>query len=169
MGTIRADNITDEAGTGAPNCATGLQVNGTLVLRNLQQTKTLTAGASPITSTNADIADLKINNLTVGKLYRVTLCNSNNLTTAGNPEGVDLTFTHNSVQLLSVECRMDSYSGGDIRAVSLQRSAYFVAAATTGIVGVTITGGGQLIGDTTTKKTYITIEEMNTTDVSTAF
>jgi len=67
MGTLRADTITDGAGTGAPNFTQGLQLAGTLLdTQVLWQAITIAAVATA--STNNVFAT----NLVVGKTYRLT-------------------------------------------------------------------------------------------------
>lgn len=137
---------------------------GSSSTNNLYQIKTLSAD---VTSTTADIASLKFNNLTIGKIYRLSVQAFINV--QGSTHRGILQILNNSVTVGYITFAAPAYTGtGPIACYG--NSFIFEAAATTVVFSFTDTGGNaSLLGNNTTAETYATLEELNNYTVTTGF
>lgn len=131
--------------------------------KNKVQTKILSANVS---GTTVDIADLRFNNLTIGKFYEFRLqahftLQSNGFTTAS--------VIHNGVEI--GRARYNSDGSASDSGSTYTVSATFQATATTLTVDFTPGGAGTLVlfGDGTRGGTYHQLEERNDLESTTDF
>jgi hypothetical protein len=140
-------------------------VVGRVISNTRYQKKNLAASLS---SSTDPVTDLGFANLTIGRIYRLSITAQIQITGTTSTESSSLVANHNGAALLFISFRQDGQSdesnwgGGN--------STVFVATATTITFDFNRASGGNLIGDATSPNaTYAILEELPAHEVTSAW
>jgi hypothetical protein len=122
----------------------------------LYQTRYLTAD---ITTTTADITDLKFENLTIGKKYRLTIHGLGLIQGDTATEIVRIAGT-NGAQTSLAYWKIRNDGSNDANEIALTSSEIFTATASTVIIDCAITGTNTLRGNDNNIETWAQLEEL---------
>lgn len=126
--------------------------------KNRIQTKFLSSGLS----SGQTIADWTFNNLVIGKLYVVTITARANL----NNGFLSITSVHTGAPNNTVGRLRMSDDGGDISQIS-NELVPFIATNSTISFSLAVGGGATLEGSGTAGASYVTVKEMNDSELTT--
>jgi len=131
-----------------------------VVKANKWEKHTLT---TDLTASDSDNSDLRFNNLTIGKMYRVSLQGDLRYTETSGQDAASIAVTNNSVEIVKVNhLTLGSFSDYAVKG----STGIFSAAATTVIFNCTITNTAEIKG--TQDATWAILEELNNYEAETA-
>lgn len=137
-----------------------------LTKKNRAQVRIL---GSDITAPTVDISDLRLVNLTIGKVYKLSISAKQGTTGTGATESFALKANHNGSVIVEDRIRYGNKPSGLFENTN-GNSVIFTATATSITFDWEETGTGELAGNGTTQETFVMIEELNNYEaLTTAF